>query len=165
MSRVPFPDVETLWREIGELYAREGAAARCIRAQDSHGLCITVLLLMIVMARRGIAVHEGALPALRATILRWHFGVLVPLRAARRALKDTDSGAYTQARQLELAVERGLLDEVVATLRGRALWNAEEALPRNLHLAIDAHADANGHGLLDSAYAAAENIGRLLADP
>lgn len=159
MSRVPFPDNDTLWREIGELYAREGAAPRCIRVQDSHGLCVTLLLLAIVIGRRGIAIHEGALPQLRALTLRWHFSVLVPLRAARRALKDTDDTAYTQAKQLELAVERGLLDEAAAILRGRALWNAEDALPRNLDMIVDAHANE----MPDPAYAAAENLGRLLA--
>ncbi|MFZ5723577.1 MAG: TIGR02444 family protein [Pseudomonadota bacterium] len=162
MSRIPFPDNDTLWREIGELYALEGAAPRCIRVQDSHGLSITLLLLAIVVGRRGIAIHEGALPALRTLVVRWHYNVLVPLRAARRALKDTDSPAYDQARQLELAVERGLLDEAAGILRGRALWNAEDALPRNLDCIVDAH----GNGTLDppdSAYAAAENLGRLLA--
>ncbi|MFZ5757977.1 MAG: DUF2390 domain-containing protein [Pseudomonadota bacterium] len=158
MTRIPFPDNDTLWRELGELYAQEGATPRCIRAQDSHGLCITLVLLMIAIGRRGIAVHEGALPALRTLTLRWHFSVLVPLRAARRGLRDTDSAAYAQAKQLELAIERGLMDEAVAVLRGRALWNAEDALPRNLHLAVDAH----GENLPDSTYAAADNLGRML---
>lgn len=158
MSRNPFPDTDTLWREIAELYAQPGAAPRCIRAQDSHGLCITLLLLGIAIGRRGIAIHEGALPPLRELVMRWHYNVLVPLRAARRALKDTDATAYSQAKQLELAVERGLLDEAVGILRGRALWNADDALPRNLDLLVEAH----GEHLLDSAWSAAENLGRLL---
>lgn len=158
MNRTPFPDNDILWREIVELYARPGTAPRCTRVQDSHGLCITLLLLGIAVGRRGIAIHEGALPALRTAVMRWHVGVLLPLRAARRGLQETDAASYDQARQLELAVERGLLNEAAAILRGRALWNAEDALPRNLDLLVEAH----GENAPESAYAAAENIGRML---
>lgn len=159
MSRNPFPDNDTLWNDICTLYAREGVVARCLRVQDSYGLCVTLLLLGVAVGQRGIAIHEGALPALRALVPRWHYGVLVPLRAARRALRDTDGQAYEQAKALELAIERGLLDEACAVLRGRALWNAEDALPRNMDLMVDAH----GEDLPDAAYAAAENLGRLAA--
>lgn len=158
MSRNPFPDNDTLWREIGELYAREGAQARCLRAQDSYGLSVTLVLLAVAIGRRGIAIHEGAAPALRNLVVRWHFNVLIPLRAARRALRDTDGESYNQARQLELAVERGLLDEAGTLLRGRALWNAEDALLRNLDMIVEAHGDNPP----DAAYASAENIGKLL---
>lgn len=158
MSRNPFPDNDTLWREIGELYGHAGASARCMRVQDSYGLCVTLLLLAIAVSKRGIAIHEGALPGLKALVPRWHYTVLVPLRAARRALRNTDTVAYEQAKQLELAIERGLLDEACAILRGRALWNAEDALPRNLELMVDAHGD----DLPDAAYSSAENLGRLL---
>ncbi len=158
MRHTPFPDNDTLWHEVSALYAQPDAAPRCIRVQDSHGLCITLLLLGITVGRRGIAIHEGALPALRTTVARWHFGVLLPLRAARRGLQSADTTAYEQARLLELAVERGLLDEAAGTLRSRALWNADDALSRNLALLVDAH----GEHAPESAYAAAENIGRML---
>ncbi len=159
MSKNPFPTNDALWQEIVALYSHEGVPARCMRVQDSYGLCVTLLLLAIAVGKRGIAIHEGALPALKALVPRWHFTVLVPLRAARRALRETDTVTYGQAKALELAVERGLLDEACAVLRGRALWNAEDALPRNLELMVDAHGDE----LPDAAYAAAENLGRLLA--
>lgn len=159
MSRNPFPDNDVLWDEICQMYAREGVVARCLRVQDGYGLCITLLLLAVAVGQRGIAIHEAALPSLRALVPRWHYGVLVPLRAARRGLRDTDDDeAYQKAKLLEVAIERGLLDEACAVLRGRALWNAEDALPRNMDLMVDAH----GENLPDAAYAAAENLGRLL---
>lgn len=161
MSQIPFPDNDTLWREICALYAQENVAARCLRVQDGYGLCITLLLLTIAVSQRGIAIHKGAAPALRTLTTRWHFNVLMPLRAARRALKDTHAEAWDQARQLELAIERGLLDEACALLRSRALWNADEALARNLALIVEAHGDQPPQAV----YAAADNLGRLLTHP
>lgn len=159
-ARNPFPDADTLWDEIGRLYAGPGVQPRCLRLQDSYGLCVSLLLAMVALGERGIAIHEAAQPGLNALLQRWHYGVLVPLRQARRALKETDDALYDRARQMELALERRLLDEVVQVLRGRALWNADDALPRNLDLAVAAHGD-----LPDSAFAAADNLGRQLARP
>lgn len=157
-ERSPFPSADTLWRDINAAWDVEGIPARALRAQDQHGLCLTLLLVMVALGQRGIAVHERALDALRPLIVRWHFEVLVPLRFARRALKETDANLYAQAKQVELALERRLVEELVEVLRGRALWNAEDALARNLELAVDAHGDE----LPDSTYYAAENLGRLL---
>lgn len=160
MSTSHFPDNDTLWREICDLYARHDAAARCLRAQDGYGLCITLLLLAIAISQRGIAIHPGAAADLRKLTTRWHFNVLMPLRAARRALKDTDADAWDKARQLELAVERGLLDEACAAMGSRALWNADDALTRNLALIVEAHGDDPPTAV----YAVADNLGRLLSD-
>jgi len=159
MNRNPFPDNDTLWQDICALYERDGAMARCLRVQDSYGLCVTLLLLGIALGRRGIALHEGAATALRALITQQHFQVLVPLRAARRSLRETDAKGYEEARQLELALERNLLEQAAAIWRGRALWNAEEAVYRNIDAILDAHAD----DLPDAAYAAAGNLGKLLS--
>lgn len=158
MSRHPFPDNDTLWQDICALYEREGATARCLRIQDSYGLCVTLLLLAIALGRRGIALHEGARPALRALLAQQYFQVIAPLRQARRALRDNDAKGYADAKQLELALERSLLDQAAQVWRGRALWNAEEAIYRNIDLVLDAHAD----DLPDAAYAASGNLGKLL---
>lgn len=156
--RHPFPDNDTLWADVCALYAREGAQARCLRAQDSYGLCITLLLLGIALGRRGIALHEGAVPALRSLLAQQYFAVIAPLRNARRAMRDQDTRGYAEAKQLELALERSLLDQAAAIWRGRALWNAEEAIYRNIDFVLDAHAE----DLPDAAYAAAGNVGKML---
>lgn len=158
MNRIPFPDADALWRDIEALYAREGAQARCLRLQDGYGLCVTAVLAMVALTRRGIAVHEGAKPALRELLARWHFQVLVPLRAARRGLKAGDRALYEQALAIELAIERRLLDELAAILRGRALWNAEDAAARNVELLVDAHGD----NAPEAVYAATDNLSRML---
>jgi len=158
MRRHPFPDNDTLWQDVCALYEREGVMARALRVQDSYGLCLTLLLLGIAVGRRGIALHEGAVPALRALIAQQYFQVIAPMRMARRALRDSDPQGYAQAKQLELALERNLLDQAAAIWRGRALWNAEEAIYRNIDFVLDAHAE----DLPDAAYAAAGNLGKML---
>lgn len=157
-ARVPFPDNDTLWQDVCALYEREGAMHRCLRVQDSYGLCVTLLLLAIALGRRGIAVHEGALPQVRARVTQQYFQVIAPLRAARRSMKDRDSRGYAEAKQLELSLERNLLDAVADIFRGRALWNAEEAIYRNIDLVLDAH----GEEVPDAAFAAAGNLGKML---
>ncbi|MFP5382654.1 MAG: TIGR02444 family protein [Gammaproteobacteria bacterium] len=158
MSRTPFPDADTLWRDIENLYALDGAQARCLRLQDGYGLCITAVLASIALSRRGIAIHEGAKAPLRELIARWHFQVLMPLRAARRGLKQTEPSLHADALAIELAIERRLLDEATAILRGRAIWNAEDAAARNVEVIVDAHGD---HAP-EPVYAAVENLYRLL---
>lgn len=157
-QRIPFPDADTLWRDICELYDREGARARCLRLQDGYGLCITAVLAGIVLTRRGIAVHEGAKAPLRELLTRWHFQVLAPLRAARRGLRDSDPDMHARTLEIELAVERRLLEEITGVLRGRALWNAEDIAARNIEVIIDAHGD----NAPDAVYAAADNLSRML---
>lgn len=158
MNRSPFPDADALWHDVQALYAREGAQARCLRLQDGYGLCVTAVLVAIALTRRGIAVHEGAKGPLREALLRWHFSVLVPLRVARRGMKGTDPAAYEQALAIELSLERKLLDDLVAILRGRALWNAEDVPARNIELLVDAHGD----NAPEAVYAAADNLSKLL---
>lgn len=158
MNRSDFPDNDTLWQEICALYARDSVQARCLRIQDGYGLCITLLLLGITLGKRGVALHAGAMPGLRALMAQQHFQVLVPLRTARRAMREAGGKDYEDALQLELVVERNLLEQATSIWRGRALWNAEEAIYRN----IDAILDAHGPDLPDAAYAAAGNLGKLL---
>lgn len=158
MSRTPFPDADSLWRDIEMLYARDDARARCLRLQDGYGLCITAVLAVMAMTRRGIAIHEGAVSPLRDVLVRWHFQVLVPLRLARRGLKQGDSILHEGALDMELAVERRLLDELAVILRGRALWNAEDVEARNIRIIVDAHGD----NAPEAVYAAVENLSRLL---
>lgn len=156
--RIPFPDADALWQDISDLYAREGAQARCLRLQDGYGLCITAVLAAVALTRRGIAVHEGAKGPLREALARWHFQVLVPLRASRRGLKGVDDTLHDQALAIELALERRLLEELATILRGRALWNAEDVPARNIELIVDAHGD----NAPEAVYAAADNLSRML---
>lgn len=159
MNRSDFPDNAQLWQDICALYGRDHAQARCLRIQDGYGICITVLLLGISLGRRGLALHEGAVPALQALISQQHFQVLVPLRMARRSMRDIDNKGYEEALQMELALEKNLLNEAAGIWKSRALWNAEEAIFRNIDMLLDAHGDA----LPDAAYAACGNLGKLLA--
>jgi uncharacterized protein (TIGR02444 family) len=158
MKRSDFPDNDTLWQDICALYERDSVMARCLRIQESYGLCITLLLLGIALGKRGIALHAGAAPALSILIAQQYFQVLAPLRMARRAMRGKDTKGYEDAKQLELALERNLLDEAAAIWRARALWNAEEAIYRNIDTILDAHGDE----LPDAAYAASGNLGKLL---
>lgn len=160
MARNPFPDADTLWREIVALYETEGIPARCLRLQDSYGLSVVALLLGITLARRGIAIHDAAGKDLTPLLAGWQGNVLLPLRHARRHLKDLDADLYETAKGFELAIESRLLSELVNLLRGRAIWNADDAVTRNIDVIVSAHGE-----LPDAAFDAADNLARRLLPP
>ncbi|MFC3071445.1 TIGR02444 family protein [Phenylobacterium soli] len=108
-----------IWEWALEAYARPGVPEQCLRLQDEFGQN-TPLLLWAVWA-------EAADPALMARAAdlarRWQDAAILPLRAARRALKPA-------LPLVEDAAREGLREEVkAAELRAeRVLLEALEAL-------------------------------------
>lgn len=103
-----------LWDFALAAWAKPGVEAACLKLQDDHGQCVSLLLW------RAWAVAEGrpAQPMGRAVDLAhaWENEIIAPLRAARRApLGSADpAAARDAARAAELAAERRLLEALEA---------------------------------------------------
>lgn len=103
-----------LWEFSVEIYGRRGVADACLALQDRHGVDVNMLLFCAWWAVHG----GGRLSAVEcdrasAAVAGWQAQVVVPLRAARRALKADLGVAATaaarlrgQIKDLELAAER-----------------------------------------------------------
>ncbi len=106
---------DEFWARSLALYGHREVAAACLRLQDEHGLDVNILLLCCFLARSGRGrLNTADLAAAEARVAPWRAGVIVPLRAARRALKRLSSpglassanGLYAEVKRVELAAER-----------------------------------------------------------
>ena len=99
---------EAFWRFSLDFYARPGVSAACLALQDDHGLDVNLALYACWVGWSGGG-RLGAADVATAEqrVASWRGGVIAPLRAARRALKQENVAAlYAEAKALELAAER-----------------------------------------------------------
>ena len=111
-ERPDAPPAAGFWAFSLGLYDRPGAAAACLALQDRCGADVNLLLLGFWRARRGYAGWaDGELDRVEAAVAPVN-AVLVPLRSARRALKQlcdsepTGAGLYAEIKTLELKLEQ-----------------------------------------------------------
>ena len=76
-----------LWRFALALYARTGVAPACLALQDEAGCDVTLVLWLLWCAETGRPLDAAAVAAADARLAPWRAAVVVPLRAARRAMK------------------------------------------------------------------------------
>jgi uncharacterized protein (TIGR02444 family) len=129
---------EPFWNFSLAFYGRPRVSAACLALQDGHGHDVNLLLYAcwIGLSGRG-RLTPGDLARAAKASEPWRRGVIEPLRAARRALKEAGGDAaplYADAKAMELKVER------VAQLRLAALAPPAEARPAEV-LAADASAN------------------------
>ncbi|GAA4499366.1 TIGR02444 family protein [Pseudaeromonas paramecii] len=107
------PSPAELWQATQALYREPGVEALCLQAQDKAGADINLLLLLVLLARRG----QGALlPPLLATSQR-QAAVLQPWRALRRRLKArVETSDYQALLAHELALEQWAQEGLLSTL-------------------------------------------------
>lgn len=110
-----------LWDFAARTYARPGVPALCLALQDRHGADICLLLLARWLEVTGRAPSMDCLIRCRETAAAWRSGVVGPLRAARRRLKEGHPARPAHApgvpiepiralvAEAELAAERALL--------------------------------------------------------
>lgn len=82
----------SFWRFSQSVYAAAGVREECLILQDRFGLDINLLLFSAFVG----AVHGALLPTeelsnANATIAQWQDGVVRPLRAVRRTLKQAEA--------------------------------------------------------------------------
>ncbi|MDP1617587.1 TIGR02444 family protein [Phenylobacterium sp.] len=103
-----------LWNWAVDTYGRPGVAEAALALQDDHGQNVP-LLLWAAFAR---TTDPAALDAAAALARAWEAAAILPLRAARRALKAplpptpdaTREALRAQVKAAELAAERRLLE-------------------------------------------------------
>jgi len=99
------------WKFSLRFYAQPGVAPACIELQDDAGVDVNLLFLFIFLAEAGRSVARVDVARIDAAIAPWRNEVVRPLRAARRALKNSPgvSGAETlrsEVKRIELEAER-----------------------------------------------------------
>jgi uncharacterized protein (TIGR02444 family) len=147
------PTGNPFWRFSLALYGRPGVPPACLRLQDEAGVDVNVLLFAMWLGRQGRSLTAADLRSVLATVDPWRLNVVVPLRTARRALKDGGSSFAEAGSELlrsrvkaaELESER-LQQEVLFTVHAQAGDASEEpgaAIRQNLA----AYGDALGRPL------------------
>jgi uncharacterized protein (TIGR02444 family) len=132
---------ESLWDFAGRLYAAHDVREACLALQERHGADINLLLWAAWAATvRGRALTETEFSAARAAIGSFQDDVLVPLRAARKALKGQPGigSLYERVKAIELELERVELDRLALVALGDrpgGARDADGALGANLALA------------------------------
>lgn len=141
----------TLWTFSLAVYARPGVAGACLRAQDSLGQDVNLLLWAAwVGAAQGHALTGEEVAAAKAAVAPWSESVVLPLRALRQGLKAGPPPAPSPAtdalrdrvKALELEAERIEQDILSAHPAGlRPGPGREAALRSNLALLLPPGAD------------------------
>jgi uncharacterized protein (TIGR02444 family) len=103
------------WRFSLDFYARPGVAPACLTLQDRHGTDVNLLLFAAWVGWSGRRrLTPADLARADGAIAPWRRGVVEPLRAVRRAVKE-EPGAddlYRAVKSAELAAERHAQDRL-----------------------------------------------------
>lgn len=128
MARAGRSATTTFWDFSLACYARTGVAKACLDLQDRRGLDVNMLLFGCYAAHAcGVALSVKEILAFESAVVAWQAGVVLPLRAARRALTDglEDVSACaldaikTRIKEAELAAEQAEQDCLAALLARR----------------------------------------------
>jgi len=106
------PDDTPFWQFSGSVYARRGVAEACLSLQERHRLDVNLLLFCAWAGSNGRRLDGGDIGLLRSTARPWHEQVVLPLRSARRWLKqqtavpeDIGEAFREEVKALELQAE------------------------------------------------------------
>jgi uncharacterized protein (TIGR02444 family) len=111
----------SLWEFAVTIYAREGVANACLRAQDQAGCDVNLLLYAAWLAGQHCELVDGHLRELDATLLPWRSRVIEPLRQLRRDWKGIeDAQALRESvKQMELLAEQREIE---------LIWNGRDTV-------------------------------------
>jgi uncharacterized protein (TIGR02444 family) len=140
------------WRFSLAVYADPVVAKACIELQDGAGADVNVLLYMLWASSCGRRLSIDDARRIATAVEEWRFGVVVPLRTARRSLRSPPSsidakGAAAlrlQVKKVELEAER-LQQEALARLGAvDELGQAEPSLDVAAAANVEAYAGVVG---------------------
>jgi uncharacterized protein (TIGR02444 family) len=139
MGQLEKPDVRThhspFWRFSLKLYGMAGVPPACLVLQDESGVDVNVLLFGLFLAGQGRRLAGDEMSMIAEATEAWRANVVVPVRTARRFLKEPPQAFSTAATEalrervkaIELEAER-LQQEGLYALRPIAAWG-EAAAP------------------------------------
>jgi uncharacterized protein (TIGR02444 family) len=78
---------DALWSFIKRLYAQPGLAPMCLELQDQHGVDVTLLFQLLLLAHDNHSVSPAGVAQIEAAAKPWRDAVIAPLRRIRRDLK------------------------------------------------------------------------------
>lgn len=108
MSR--FPD-HPAWDFIVRLYARPDVAPACLTLQERHDLDVTLMLFSLWRGTVDGGIPDAEMAALAASARDWRAATVLPVRAARRWLKQRpeQESLYRTVLAAEIDCEHGEL--------------------------------------------------------
>ncbi len=138
------------WRFSLRVYAAPGVAEECLEIQDRFGADINRLLFVTwIGATRGVLLDEPALQRIDEAVEVWSNSVVQPLRAVRRALKQSPDIGCADVQELrkwtadtELfaeQVEQAMLHRIADELGRGAAHEHAKAAQRNVETFLSAH--------------------------
>jgi uncharacterized protein (TIGR02444 family) len=133
------------WRFSLRFYARPNIAPACLELQDSADADINLLLFLLFLAEQKRRLSPDEIARLDAAVAQWREGVVKPLRALRRGLKQgvefipgpVSETFRGQIKRLELEseqIEQHRLEEFASGGIGAAVESRMEAAESNLAL-------------------------------
>lgn len=135
---------DSFWRFSLAFYGRAPVQAACLALQDRHGLDVNLLLYACWLGlEEGAALTAAERDAALARVESWRATAVLPLRAARRAIKAAgiadSAAAYEAAKAAELAAERvaqRLMAEAAPPRAPRAAADRRALAAANLALCL-----------------------------
>ena len=133
--------VASFWDFSLQVYAMPDVAATCVALQDGHGADVNLLLFALWAAYRRRCVGAAEAAELEQIASPWRDGVIGPLRAARRTLKNFTMTGAAELRETvkgaELEAERLQQERLVAGVVPRAVDRMRADLAReNLEVCV-----------------------------
>ncbi len=125
-------DVQGLWSFSLKFYARTAVRKACLEAQDQHHLRVNVLLLGCYLAQEQASLEPDDWQRVTESTQAWYEGVVLPLRASRRALLPGPFRERIKVLELEAEQEEQ-----------QHLWAALDGLCRQPETSVEAAASAN----------------------
>ena len=123
------PRANPFWDFSLALYASAAVQKACLDLQDGCGVDVNVLLFALYLAATGRAINEAEASRVAASIEPWRVGVVVPLRTARRNLKEPPAAIEPKgAETLRAIVKKAELE--AERLQQAALYAQAEGLGR-----------------------------------
>ena len=100
-----------LWDYAVVVWGRPGVSEACLRLQDRHGQCVSLLLWRAWAEAEGRCVQGQPLADALALAMTCERETIAPLRSARRAFKaKTSQREFEAAQDAEIDAERALLN-------------------------------------------------------
>lgn len=87
------------------LWSAPEIEAACLALQRDFGADVNLVLVALYLAALGRAADAETIAGARAVADEWTPTIIMPLRAARRALKTRDADLHARAKALELDAE------------------------------------------------------------